>query len=101
MSAWTASQYKLRKEILGIQGNKCAICGQRVISHVGSTLDHVWPISKGGYDGVGNVVCAHKSCNNEKADRRPYPCEIIWLVSVCEKLGSDIRMRPELPWSIA
>lgn len=87
------------------QGRICALCGKRFSPNLHSTedrwqatVDHVWPIAKGGYDGKGNIVAAHKKCNNDKGQRRPTGCEIIWLVAVCERNRWPIKLKPDSAW---
>ena len=45
----------------------CQYCGIKVSLTTG-TLDHVQPLSRGGPNTIGNIVCACKKCNNNKAD---------------------------------
>lgn len=35
------------------------------------TMDHILPLSRGGYSSKGNIVCACKACNTEKQDQLP------------------------------
>lgn len=70
--------------------NICGICGKSV-GRTSRSTDHVVPKAKGGYDGPGNKVLAHKSCNNRKADRWPTGCECIFLMAVNARLGVPDR----------
>ncbi|WP_221890709.1 HNH endonuclease signature motif containing protein [Streptomyces sp. WAC01280] len=47
-------------------GNSCAYCGERTSS---LQQEHVVPISRGGVDGIGNLVPACPNCNLVKGDR--------------------------------
>ena len=73
--------------LLAAQGNQCAICGGdmrlhgSVTNHRRATLDHVRPRSRGGRRS-GNVLLAHRICNIRKADRPPFPCELLLLEAV-------------------
>lgn len=73
--------YRLRKEVLELKERKnslkkklCTYCGCKVSSKEpdGSiwlkTLDHVIPKSKGGSDGLYNLVVACFKCNQSKKD---------------------------------
>lgn len=47
-------------------GHRCAYCGTAAPRF---TQDHVVPLSRGGWDGEGNILPVCASCNCEKADR--------------------------------
>jgi len=40
--------------------------------------DHVLPTARGGSNDIRNKVAMHAGCNNDKGDRLPNGCEIIW-----------------------
>lgn len=48
--------------------DRCWLCGLRV-SISERTVDHVWPIAKGGTHIWSNVRLAHRRCNSSKGDR--------------------------------
>ena len=50
-------------------GMPCTYCG-RALSPWNTTRDHIVPLSRGGYDGSGNVVWCCLLCNASKADKR-------------------------------
>lgn len=56
-------------------GGVCGICHKRVLKiykHPDSrsfTIDHIYPISLGGNDVLGNIQTAHLGCNSRKRDR--------------------------------
>lgn len=56
--------------------NKCEYCKGRVTRDpchpdIFATVDHIIPLSKGGFDGPNNwAVCCNK-CNQAKADKLP------------------------------
>jgi hypothetical protein len=60
------------REIFDRDGWLCHICGLGIdgslnrMSPMGATIDHVFPIAKGGLDSVDNVKAAHRSCNLAK-----------------------------------
>lgn len=74
------------------QNNHCYLCGQlmapqgEMFAHDSKmpSLDHVVPKSRGGTNRLGNVALAHKRCNNEKADRLPSACEILFAKLMAE-----------------
>ena len=57
-----------RKNILRRDGHRCQFCGR---GDVPLTVDHVYPISRGGEDTWENLVAACVECNNRKGDRTP------------------------------
>lgn len=94
---------RLRKrQLISAQMFDCALCGQPLLRHadgrIEATEDHVFAKVRGGYDGLGNLLAAHKRCNNRKGDRLPTGCEIIWLVAVCARLDVPLRLTTETPW---
>jgi hypothetical protein len=63
-----------RVAIFERDGWRCHICGRKVKRNVNPThalaptIDHLIPLSKGGYDAPDNVACAHFLCNSIKSD---------------------------------
>lgn len=57
-----------RKNILRRDAHKCQFCGR---SDLPLTVDHVFPVSRGGEESWENLVCACVDCNNRKGDRTP------------------------------
>jgi 5-methylcytosine-specific restriction endonuclease McrA len=51
-------------------GHRCVYCAIR-LDYSCATLDHVYPLAKGGAHAPGNVVAACPSCNRLKADMLP------------------------------
>ena len=60
----------LRDAALRACGRRCVYCATALGADT-ATLDHVYPLSKGGPHVVGNVVAACGSCNRMKADMLP------------------------------
>lgn len=87
----------LRKQLFHAQKGVCFICGGEkgemewarpsLPASLQPTIDHVIPKALRGYDGPGNILCAHSGCNNDKGDRWPTGCELIWLLQVNVQLG--------------
>lgn len=55
-----------RRAILTRDRQKCAYCGG-----VATTIDHVFPRSRGGLDTWENLVAACYTCNQAKGDKTP------------------------------
>lgn len=55
-----------RRGVLRRDKHTCAYCGKQA-----STIDHVFPKSRGGADSWENLVAACLRCNNIKDDRTP------------------------------
>jgi 5-methylcytosine-specific restriction endonuclease McrA len=51
-------------------GRRCVYCAVR-LDYACATLDHVFPLAKGGGHAPGNVVAACPRCNRLKADLLP------------------------------
>lgn len=58
-------------QILKDQDYKCKYCGQPFSDDLPPTVDHVWPLSKGGHHTATNIVAACKSCNAQKHAKIP------------------------------
>ncbi len=56
------------KEAVHIRDNYiCQYCGDR-IAKTKATIDHVFPVAKGGKNSWENTVCSCFACNNKKED---------------------------------
>lgn len=75
-----------------IQGGRCFFCGGLIGTK--ATFDHLIPQSYGGADVVGNVVLAHRRCNQLKNDRLPFVAELDLLVR--QRRGGRIGIWPPL-----
>lgn len=84
-----------------LQGGRCYLCGGAMIAKAlgyqtpeDATRDHVVPRRRRGPD-VRNLLAAHRECNERKADREPYPCELVYLAAINARLVPDsTRPRP-------
>ena len=76
----------LRRVLAQHQAHICALCGCAMLSHERSA-DHVIARSRGGFDGLGNIVACHIRCNVQKNDRPPTGCEVLWLSAVNLRMG--------------
>ena len=60
----------LRQEIREADRSRCAYClTSEANSGIPLTIDHVWPLSKGGQTIYENLCLACRTCNEFKADR--------------------------------
>lgn len=57
------------------QAKRCFLCGFKM--QRGLTREHVWPKAAGGRE-AGNIVLAHRRCNEAKKARMPHPCELLY-----------------------
>lgn len=55
-----------RRGVLRRDGHRCAYCGKAA-----TTIDHVFPRSRGGQETWENLVACCLGCNNAKANRTP------------------------------
>ncbi len=62
---YTAAQLAAK---IAYWGNKCWMCGGPVES-----IDHVKPVTKGGWDALCNLRPACSSCNSSKRNKWPFP----------------------------
>lgn len=83
------------------QWSRCPYCGERL--PIGrcpktqkATWDHVHPKSKTGRGRQDNKVLAHSRCNTRKANRLPYPCEILFLEVTTEIAKAITTMKDEI-----
>ena len=56
---------KLRHRLVKRDGNLCLCCGKFGHS-VKLTIDHIWPLSKGGTWNINNLQLLCAQCNTEK-----------------------------------
>lgn len=63
------------RTLWSIQRGRCYMCAKGFVAEDWATQDHVVPRSKGG----GSVLLACFACNNDKGDRDPKPCELLYL----------------------
>lgn len=56
-----------RTEIYLRDGGRCGVCG-REVEYAKATLDHIVPLSRGGYHTRSNVRIAHLDCNANRAE---------------------------------
>jgi len=58
-------------QILEDQKHKCKYCGKPFSDDLPPTVDHVWPLAKGGNHTAINIVAACKPCNARKHKKIP------------------------------
>lgn len=94
LAAWrSAAQHFLFhadvRDLYQRQRGRCYICSAAMDTALRGrgrnllawTIDHVFPRAAGGKQ-LANLLLAHRSCNERKADRWPFPCEVIYLAAV-------------------
>ena len=59
--------YEEKLLILENTNSRCAHCGKKLELN-DMTVEHIWPISKGGGDEIYNTVALCKKCNNFKSN---------------------------------
>ena len=57
------SYKKEKKLLLQRDGDNCFYCGEPMYDDI--SLEHLIPLSAGGKNTLGNMVLAHKQCNND------------------------------------
>ncbi|PWC42081.1 HNH endonuclease [Azospirillum sp. TSO22-1] len=73
-----------------LQGGCCFYCGEPAGAK--ATFDHVVPQAYGGVNEPGNVVLAHRRCNQLKGDRLPTPEEVERFLA--QRRGSRLGVWP-------
>jgi hypothetical protein len=58
---------RIRWSVFRRDGYQCRFCG----SHHDLTIDHIYPLSRGGTDEIGNLQTLCRSCNSSKGDGAP------------------------------
>lgn len=56
-----------KRAILAKTGHKCGRCG-KMLNIDTMTIEHIWPVSKGGLDDEYNLIALCEGCNIEKAN---------------------------------
>jgi 5-methylcytosine-specific restriction endonuclease McrA len=73
--AKSASRQQQHELLWLAQGSGCFLCGgemgPRGTAPDSSTIEHVIPRSAGGSNALGNIVLAHRSCNEAAGSRPP------------------------------
>ncbi len=62
---------------------QCHYCS-KALAAADVTMDHLLPLSRGGYSTKGNIVCACKACNTAKQDQLP----IDWLNPLANEIAA-------------
>ena len=75
-----------RQRLIEAQGRLCYLCLDPFTADDPATLEHVRPRASGGQT-ADNVLAAHFSCNQKKADRPATPQELAYLRKINLLLG--------------
>lgn len=82
-----------RRNIFARDENRCQYCGQHFATNELS-IDHVVPLSRGGYSTWSNVVCACTRCNKRKGGRTPPEANMRLVRRPCEpRFNPLIRLK--------
>lgn len=54
--------------LLGRDGAACRLCGEEFTDVAEPTIDHIWPVSRGGTSQLDNLQLAHALCNNRRGN---------------------------------
>ncbi len=76
-----------RKNVLRRDNYECQYCGVKLptLSKIKTTIDHVFPRSRGGDGGWTNLVAACQKCNLHKGNKTP------------KEAGMRLRRKPQVP----
>lgn len=89
---WTA----IRAVILTRDNKICAYCGRRA-----TTVDHIFPKSRGGSHDPSNLVACCKKCNERKNNRTPDEAGMSFIASFnVEVLQSHTEVTPKSPYIV-
>ena len=88
------------RALYNAQNGICPYCGKRLsTSRRGlrrrATIDHVTPRARGGRAAPENEVLAHAGCNFAKANRAPFPCELLFAAITYERLSRSCDLREQ------
>lgn len=73
----TAQDLKQLRQLHSVQKGRCFYCPRRIAFTVPSldprkvTVDHFFPLCRGGRDNISNMVLACQECNSRKGDNFP------------------------------
>lgn len=98
VARWSARDTAKHTRIFVLQKERCYLCGHRMAGKPAGggaagdkyTRDHVNPKFRGGKDHE-NILLAHQPCNLAKGNRKPHPCELIFLEGVNLRLHAQER----------
>lgn len=79
----TATKRKIIAWWCGSRGLPCFWCGRGFgADDMSATVDHFFPLARGGPNSQSNTVVAHRRCNNVRRHRIPSEMEMRKFVSV-------------------
>ncbi len=74
------SKQELVQHLITQQDNQCYLCMEPFTKGDPPTVDHIYPLSRGGTWAIDNLALAHRVCNQDK-DSRVLQCVLQWSVS--------------------
>lgn len=81
LDEWGAHRTRRVTALMLVQEGRCYLCDHSFTHDDPPTRDHVRPRAR-GHGCSANILLAHASCNNEKADHTPTSAQIAYLVRV-------------------
>ena len=63
------SMKSLRQRLIERDGPLCGICKKEIKNEKEISIDHIYPLCKGGLNVFENMQLSHLECNREKADK--------------------------------
>jgi 5-methylcytosine-specific restriction endonuclease McrA len=66
-----AAKRSMKRAAMRDCGRRCVYCGT-CLELESATIDHVYPVSRGGSHALGNLVAACGPCNRLKGDMLPF-----------------------------
>jgi hypothetical protein len=87
----------LRSFVLDRDGYQCKIRGPRCRRQA-TTLDHIWPWSRGGTDDPSNLQAACVPCNSSKGATIPAEMLPIFTIDVLGDRANSLDLRPRASW---
>ncbi len=90
---WQSDRSRFRRrraDLMKFLGRRCYLCGKWMRR---PSDDHVVPKRLGGRRGR-NILLAHSACNAAKADRAPYPCELLLTAAVYDRIEAFRAANP-------
>ena len=100
IARWTVHEQIGTAVFLRAQRRICYLCGNVIHLNDAKSIDHVFPLSISHLN-IGNLLIAHRECDQRKGQRQPTPCEVIFLQIVNERLGYNANYSESGAYALA